>query len=78
VGQGAQTATADILSFARSKGAFVGAALDGTVVKPAEELNEGFYGKPVSPVDILVRGNVKNAKADALRSAVAQAAKGKK
>jgi SH3 domain-containing YSC84-like protein 1 len=78
VGQGAQTATADVLSFARSKGAFVGAALDGTVVKPAEDLNEGFYGKAVSPVDILVRGSVKNSKADALRSAVAQAAKAKK
>jgi lipid-binding SYLF domain-containing protein len=77
VGQGAQTATADILSFARSKGAFVGAALDGTVVKPAEDLNEAFYGKAASPVDILVRGNVKNAKADPLRNAVAQAAKRK-
>lgn len=77
VGQSAQAATADILSFARSKGAFVGAALDGTVVKPAEDLNEAFFGKSASPVDILVRGSVKNPKADPLRNAVAQAAKGK-
>ncbi len=75
VGEGAQAATADILSFSRSKGAFVGAALAGTVVKPAKDLNEAFYGKRVSPVDILVRGTAENPRGDALRDAVSRVAR---
>ena len=75
VGEGTQAATADILSFSRSKGAFVGAALAGTVVKPAKDLNEGFYHKRVSPVDILVRGTVENPRSDALRDALSQVAR---
>ncbi len=67
VGQGAKASTADILSFSRSKGAFVGASLDGTVVSPANDLNEAFYRKPVSPVDILVRKSVESAAAEGLQ-----------
>ncbi|MEJ2368967.1 MAG: lipid-binding SYLF domain-containing protein [Acidobacteriota bacterium] len=73
VGEGTQAATADILSFSRTKGAFVGAALAGTVVKTGTTLNEAFYGKYVTPVDILVRAGVRNPKADALRQALYEA-----
>jgi|YelNatPaOPRAMG01_1025707.scaffolds.fasta_scaffold02978_2 lipid-binding SYLF domain-containing protein len=76
VGEGTQAATADILSFSRSKGAFVGAALAGTVIKPARDLNEGFYGRRVSPVDILIRGTVENPRADALREELSRVASG--
>lgn len=72
VGQGTQAVTADILSFSRSKGAFVGASFEGTVVKPAEDLNKSFYNKPVSPVDILVRGDVQSAAAKGLREDLAK------
>lgn len=74
VGQGAQASTADIFSFSRSKGAFVGASLEGTIVKPAEDLNRGFYGKKLSPVDILVRGEGSDAKAEPLKEEIEKAA----
>ena len=36
---------AGILSYSRSKGAFVGAALKGAVITPDNDLNEAIYGK---------------------------------
>jgi SH3 domain-containing YSC84-like protein 1 len=45
---------AGILSWSRSKGLFVGAALDGAVVKPDKEANAALYGKPISGREILV------------------------
>ena len=77
VGQGAQAATADVLSFSRSKGAYAGASFEGTVVKPGDDLNEGLYGKAVSPVDILVRGSVKSDQAQGLRDDLAKVSKPK-
>jgi lipid-binding SYLF domain-containing protein len=70
VGGGAKAATADILSYSRSKGAFVGASLDGAIVKTRDEKNEAYYGKPASPTDILIRKNVTNPQASRLRVAV--------
>lgn len=36
---------AGILSYSRSKGAFIGAALKGAVINPDNDLNEAIYGK---------------------------------
>jgi len=36
--------TAGILSYSRSKGAFIGAAIKGAVISPDNDLNEAFYG----------------------------------
>jgi lipid-binding SYLF domain-containing protein len=66
---------ADMFSFSRSKGAFAGLALDGAVVATRDEWNENYYGKPVTPVDILVKGTVSNPNSAALRNAVTKAAK---
>lgn len=75
VGAGAKSnVMADIFSFSRSKGAFVGLALDGSVVTTRDEWNEKYYGKPVTPVDILVKGAASNPGAAGLRAAVAKAA----
>jgi lipid-binding SYLF domain-containing protein len=41
---------AGILSYSRSKGAFVGAALKGAVISPANNLNEAVYGKKADEV----------------------------
>ncbi len=68
VGQGTKATTADILSFSRSKGAYIGASFDGTVVKPAADLNQAYYKKPASPLDILVRATVQNDQSEGLRS----------
>ena len=41
---------AGILSYSRSKGAFIGAALKGAVISPDNDLNEAIYGKKASEV----------------------------
>ncbi len=68
-------AMADIFSFSKSKGAFAGLALDGSVVATRDEWNANYYGKPVTPVDILIKHSVSNPGAAELREAVAKAAK---
>jgi lipid-binding SYLF domain-containing protein len=55
VGREASAATdvqlkAEILTYSRSKGAFIGAALNGTVISPDNNLNEAFYGMKASDV----------------------------
>lgn len=58
VGAGAgATPNADMVAFVRSKGAYVGVSLDGVVLSPDDGANQAFYGRAVTPVDILVRGN---------------------
>lgn len=41
---------AGILSYSRSKGAFIGAALKGAVITPDNDLNEAIYGKKADGV----------------------------
>ena len=58
VGREASAATnprldAGILSYSRSKGAFIGAALKGAVITPDNDLNEAVYGKKA---DELLKG----------------------
>lgn len=61
--------TADIVSYGRTKGAFAGMALDGVVIAVSNESNERYYGKPVRPVDILVKNAVSNPKSTDLHAA---------
>jgi lipid-binding SYLF domain-containing protein len=60
VGGGVSAATAnisaDILSFALAKGAYAGLSLDGAVVATRDALNNAYYGKAVTPSDVLIRG----------------------
>ena len=63
VGRTAEAATdaqlhAEILSWSRSRGIFVGASLEGTVIKPNKDAIAEFYGKPVSAGDIIVAQSV--------------------
>ena len=78
VGAGAEAATAnlsaDIISYSRTKGIYAGISLEGAVVATRGGLNKGYYGKEVSPADILVRHTVSNTKSDALLGAVGKAA----
>lgn len=76
VGAGAgENATAEILTFVRSKGLYAGATLDGTVIRPATERNAAYYGVEVSPTDVLVRRSVQNPHADGLRNDLSQASR---
>jgi SH3 domain-containing YSC84-like protein 1 len=78
VGYGAAASTAnlsvDILSFSSSKGLYGGISPDGAVVAVRSGLNEAYYGKAVSPIDILIRHNVTNPQAAQLIEDVSKAA----
>jgi lipid-binding SYLF domain-containing protein len=47
-------AGADIYSFARAKGAFLGASFEGSVISSRESRNKAYYGKPATARDIVV------------------------
>ena len=57
VGKGAAVATADILSYSRSKGVYGGVSLNGEVLAVNKDMNLAYYGKPMDSVDILVRNS---------------------
>ena len=78
VGAGAKSdVVADLITFSRSKGLYGGLNLDGTVISVNEDWNKAYYGKPVLPPDILIRGTVTNKDASKLLSQVSKAAGGK-
>jgi len=65
--------SADILSFARSKGLYGGVSLDGAVMAVRGSLNEAYYGRKATPTDILVRRDVSNPRSAGLLGAVRKA-----
>jgi SH3 domain-containing YSC84-like protein 1 len=75
-GVAAETAnlSADILSFSRSKGLFGGLSLEGAVVKVRVGMNEAYYGKKLSPSQILVGGRASNPQAAGLLEKITLAA----
>ena len=81
VGVGASAASAnlsaDILSFLRSKGLYAGISLDGAVAAIRPDWNEAYYGRKVSPTDILIRRGVSNSQAGALIAAITKVAGGR-
>ena len=68
-GVSAQGITADILSYAKKKGAFAGLAVDGALVAVSNDSNHAYYGKPVRPTDVAVKKEVSNPKSAKLRTA---------
>jgi lipid-binding SYLF domain-containing protein len=74
VGAGAKSdITADLVSFSRAKGVYGGVNLDGTLVNLSDDWNQAYYGKPVQPVDILIKGAASNKGAAKLLGDVAKA-----
>jgi SH3 domain-containing YSC84-like protein 1 len=71
VGAGMSTkgVAADIISYARQKGAFAGMAVDGAFVSVSNDSNQAYYGKPVRPTDIIVKKEIGNPKSLQLRAA---------
>jgi lipid-binding SYLF domain-containing protein len=67
VGAGAKAATADILAYARSKGAFGGFTVEGAVIKVQDGWNTSYYGLPAQPAEILISGAVQNQHGEKLR-----------
>lgn len=80
VGIGAEGATApnlsaDFISFARSKGAFIGISLEGAVIAVNDEYNQTYYGRAVRPVDIFERKDISNPQSANLRDRLAGASR---
>jgi SH3 domain-containing YSC84-like protein 1 len=76
VGGGAKSnVVADFISFSKSKGAYVGLNLEGSVVAVRDSLNMAYYGKAVSPVQIIVEKKVSSKGSSTLRAALKKAAK---
>jgi len=50
-------------------------ALEGQVIDVREKFNAAYYGKPASPVDILIKKSVNNPGATALQAALKSMAK---
>jgi lipid-binding SYLF domain-containing protein len=78
VGAGAAAGTAglsaDLVSYSMAKGLYGGFSVDGSIAGVRTALNEAFYGKAVSPADILIKGEARNPQADALLERVTQLA----
>lgn len=73
VGEGASLhgMKADLVSYARSRGAFAGIVLDEAVIVASDEANRAYYQQPVKPTDILLKDSVSNPSSENLRKAAA-------
>jgi lipid-binding SYLF domain-containing protein len=79
VGAGAKSdVQADMIAFTRARGIYGGVNLNGTLVNLSDDWNRAFFGKPVLPPDILIRGTVSNKGANKLLANVAKATGTKK
>jgi lipid-binding SYLF domain-containing protein len=74
IGTGASV-TADFIVYSQAKGAFAGLAVDGSVLDVREGLNTAYYGKPVTPLEILVKQEVSNPASVGLQAALVRATK---
>jgi lipid-binding SYLF domain-containing protein len=75
-GAGAKAdAITDFISYTKSKGLYAGLNLEGYVVDVRESLNKAYYGKPVTPVQIIVEKKASNTGSAGLREALKKAAK---
>ncbi len=72
--EGATTAAvgADIVTWSRSRGLFAGAALEGSILAARSEWNKAYYGRDVSPRQIVIGMEVHNPGADPLRQILMQ------
>ncbi len=61
---------ADLVGYAKKKGAFAGISVEGSIITVSDASNAAYYGAPVRPTDIVVKGSVRNPKsADLLKAA---------
>lgn len=63
---------ADMVVYVRAKGLYGGLNLSGSVIKVDDAANSAFYGRQVTPVDILVKHSAANALGNRLAEDVAR------
>ena len=73
-GTGAALST-DFVVYAKVKGAYAGMSVDGSVLDVRDKLNNAYYGKPVTPADILVKREASSPAAAPLQESLAKIAK---
>ena len=67
----------DFVTYARTKGAFVGLSVDGASIRTRDDLNKTYYGSAVRPTDIVLVRNVKpNPQSQVLHQAVVKGTTG--
>lgn len=72
-GQGTgASVTADFVVYAKAKGAYAGFSVEGSVLDVREKLNNAYYGKAVTPNEILVKREASNPAAAGLQDALAK------
>lgn len=80
VGMGAAAASAglsaDLVVYSRGKGLYLSFSLDGSVIDVRERLNGAYYGHSATPMDILIRGEVKSPHAKPLADLLQRIASG--
>jgi SH3 domain-containing YSC84-like protein 1 len=64
--------TADLLAFSKAKGLFGGGSLDGGIIKTSPDENTAYYGKEVTPREVLVERTVSNAGAAGLKASLSR------
>lgn len=67
--------SADFVAFSMVKGAFAGLAVDGSVIDVRDSLNAAYYGKPVTPLEILTKHEVSSPASAGLQAALKKTAK---
>jgi lipid-binding SYLF domain-containing protein len=58
--------------YVRAKGLYAGLNLNGSVISIDDKANAAFYGRQVTPVDILVKHTASNAAGEALAKDMAR------
>jgi lipid-binding SYLF domain-containing protein len=75
VGAGAASdITTDFVAFARSKGLYGGLNLEGSVIATSEDWNKAYYGKAITPSDILATGKARNPQSERATNEVGRVA----
>jgi lipid-binding SYLF domain-containing protein len=46
-------ANVDVIAWAKAKGAYAGITLDGSIIRPRNEWNTAYYGRPMTPSQIM-------------------------
>lgn len=76
IGMGVEAATtlalgADIYSFSKTRGAYGGGSLEGSVIYKRDDWNRAYYGRPAASREIAIERKFANTAADGLRAALA-------
>jgi lipid-binding SYLF domain-containing protein len=77
IGKGVEASTttnfsSDIYQFAKTEGLFGGGAFEGALIYKRDTWNSGFYGRTVTPQQIVLKNEVSNPAAESLRQALSR------